>query len=270
MWLCIADAESRECFETWHPIEAVQRRAYLSLVASASLAGCSTGYVGPSGEENDGASDRDAVADIVAAGRPSTVCSEEINPDDIRPIVDPAVGTDWDGLDYDAKYGSLASERVVIGLTNGDRARAYPLDVLRYHEAVNGTFGGPVLVTYCSICRSGLVAVRRAGGETAQFAASGLLFQPPGEYADAAAYDDKSFGATTSEPGVEIRNAGNVVLYDDATRSYWSQLLARAICGPLAGQRMEIVPSTVARWGDWRTRHPETDVLLPPPYSTLG
>lgn len=240
------------------------------MVATTSLAGCSAGYVGPTESEDDAGNDRKEVASIVAAGRPSTVCSEKIDPDGIPPVIDPAFGSDWNGLDYDSKYASLDDRRVVIGLTDGDRARAYPIDVLRHHEAVNDTFDGPVLVTYCSICRSGLVTVRRAGGEVARFAASGLLFQPPDEYVDAVARDDKSFGATTSEPDVEIRNFGNVVLYDDATGSYWSQLLARAICGPLAGLKMKVLPSTVARWGDWRAAHPETVVLLPPPHSTLG
>lgn len=250
------------------PQSRYSRRAYLSLVATASLAGCTVGYAG--NERDTRERDREEVASIVAAGTPTTVCAETIDPGGIRPILDPAFGPNWDGLDYDPKYGSLGDERVVIGLTDGDRARAYPIDVLWYHEAVNDQFGGPVLVTYCAICRSGLVAVREAGGEVAQFAASGLLFQPPGEYAAAAELANTSFGATTTETDIGIRNSGNVVLYDDATESYWSQLLARAICGPLAGERMEIVPSTVATWGDWRAEHPDTEVLLPPPHSMLG
>lgn len=247
------------------------RRAFLSLLATGTLAGCTVGYVGSEHGETAGDARTDPeVASVVELGIPSTVCSEEIDPGGIRPVIDPAFGPNWDGLEFDAKYGDLDDESVVIGLTDGDRARAYPIDVLWYHEAVNDTFGGPVLVTYCSICRSGLVAVRKAGGEVAQFAASGLLFQPPGEYAAAAELANETFGATRDDADVGVRNSGNVVLYDDATESYWSQLLARAICGPLAGKRMEIVPSTVATWGDWRTDHPKTDVLLPPPHSTLG
>ena len=57
------------------------------------------------------------------------------------------------------------------------------------------------------------------------------------------------------------------MLADEQSGSYWSQLLARAICGPLEGTGLEILPSTVTTWGEWRRSHPETDVLLPPPYS---
>jgi hypothetical protein len=65
-----------------------------------------------------------------------------------------------------------------------------------------------------------------------------------------------------------VRAAGNLVMVDDATGSYWSQLLARAICGPRAGDSLRIRPSTLTTWGKWRATHPETELLLPPPYST--
>lgn len=241
----------------------MRRRAFLASLA-APLAGCSVGYQG-----GDSSGEKDEPRSMAELGYPSTVCSEPVQPEAIPPIVDPAFGTDWTGVDVDEKYDRLDDEAVVIGVREGDRARAYPVSVLWYHEAVNDTFGDPLLVTYCSICRSGLVARRVAGGEPATFAASGLLWVPPGEYAAAAELDNTTFGATTTNPDASVRVSGNVVLYDDRTRSYWSQLIGRAICGPLEGERFDVVPSTVARWGEWRDEHPETEVLLPPPESTL-
>lgn len=242
----------------------MQRRLFLAAVAMASTAGCAAGYQGRDGRR--AASGERPIAEL---GMPATVCSEPITPTSIRPVVEPAFGPDWAGVDA-AGYRPLVDESVVIGVTAGERARAYPVSVLWHHEAVNDTFGVPLLVTYCSNCRSGLVAARYAGGEPATFAASGLLWDPPGEYVGAAESAGTVFGATSRETDVPVRVSGNVVLYDDRTESYWSQLVGRAICGPLRGEVFEIIPSTVARWDEWRTTHPETEVLLPPPASVLG
>lgn len=260
----------------------MHRRAYLASAAVA-LAGCTTGYRGGDGDSrNTPAPSPDGEADIVSAGLPATLCEEEISPGGLHPIVDPAFGRDWSGVDADDRYNALTDATAVIGLTAGDRARAYPIPLVRFHEAVNdvfeprskarrtasdGDFDDPVLVTYCSICRSGMVAERRVGGEETRFAASGLLWRPPGEHTAARAEDDTVFGATDENPDARIRNSGNLVLYDEATESYWSQLLAKAVCGPRTGETLTALPSTVSTWGEWRADHPETEVLLPPPAS---
>lgn len=48
-------------------------------------------------------------------------------------------------------------------------ARAYPLRILNRHQVVNDAFGGPLLVTYCPLCGSGITAERTGGGETLPF-----------------------------------------------------------------------------------------------------
>jgi hypothetical protein len=242
---------------------------------------------------------------LAAVGRPATICESEPIPEfHVRPIVEPAFADDWSGVDPDPKYrletgtesgddgeratdddganaagggtdGGVGPERglppetTVIGLVAGDRARAYPLPVLWWHEVVNDAFGGPVLVTYCPICRSGVVAERRVAGEPTVFDVSGQLWQPPGEYAAASEADGTAFGASVDDPAAAIRRSGNLVLVDDATGSFWSQLLARAICGPRRGERLALRPATVTTWGAWRRDRPDTDVLLPPPRSGL-
>jgi hypothetical protein len=120
---------------------------------------------------------------------------------------------------------------------SGPSARAYPLALLNWHEVVNDTLGGPLLVTYCPICRSGLVARRTVDGEVTGFGVSGLLYRE------------------------------NLVLYDGATGSLWSQILATAIRGPETGETLEVLPSTLTTWGEWRGRFPDGEVLLPPPLS---
>jgi hypothetical protein len=53
----------------------------------------------------------------------------------------------------------------------------------------------------------------------------------------------------------------NVLLYDHQTESLWSQLMSKAISGPLVGQDLQQLPSSRMTWGQWRRLNPETRVL---------
>lgn len=240
--------------------------AALGTVGTVSLAGCTVGYVGRSRPRRD--IEPEAFAE---QGFPSTICEENLKPDLIGAIDDPVFASDWSDPRIPEKFlrtGGLTDDRQVVGIERGGTARAYPLAILRRNEVVNETFDVPVLVTYCPLCRSGLVARREVEGEPTTFGVSGLLWKPPDAYAAASEADGDVFVAGEGlgeDPS--IRNSGNLVLYDFATRSCWSQLAARAICGPLTGTDFEILPSTVATWGEWKAEYPETEVLLPPPIS---
>jgi hypothetical protein len=55
----------------------------------------------------------------------------------------------------------------------------------------------------------------------------------------------------------------NKLMYDHATKSFWSTLKGEPVVGPLVGkgiqlQREHVVTTT---WGDWKRLHPETTVL---------
>jgi hypothetical protein len=253
----------------------MKRRALLAAAGTAGLGGCLTGYRGTSagetgavfGERAPGNPDR-----VAESGIPATVCEEPPQRTDILAIDEPAFVEDWSGVDPAPRYRpdddrpGLPEDAVVIGLTDGDRARAYPLSVLWDHEVVNDRFGGPALVTYCPLCRSGLVAARRVAGAPTRFQVTGLLWKPPGAYGEASRERGRTFGVD-GDGATEAARNGNLVMVDDATGSYWSQFLGRVICGPQAGASLDIRPSTVATWGDWRRGHPGTDVLLPPPRS---
>ena len=264
----------------------MERRRFLAaLAAAAGLAGCSAGIGdspadggsvttraerSPSGPADP--SDDAATGGLAAQGIPATICSEPVQADPgIYALDDPAFASDWTGREIAPEYrrdGALPADETVVGLTADGRARAYPLSVLTIHEIVNDEFGGPVLVTYCPLCRSGLVADRVVDGTRTTFGVSGLLWRPERIQAADSVADGRAFGASGSAGAdAEVGVNGNLVMYDRATRSYWSQLLGRAICGPATGTDLSIRPSTVTTWGEWREAHPETDVLLPPPYS---
>jgi len=234
------------------PRRASSRRAYLAALASAGtvgLAGCTDQFLGEDGATTTSRGDRGTTVSGTAASaetREQTpvdrssvdlpVDRSELNrgaqKDGIPAITDPAFAADWSSVD-----APLPDDRDVIGVVREGRARAYPLAVLDWHEIVNDDFGGPLLVTYCPLCGSAMTAERTVGGEPTTFGVSGLLWN------------------------------SDLVMYDAATDSLWSQILATSIRGDRTGEELTLVPSTTTTWAEWRSEHPDTEVLLPPPES---
>jgi hypothetical protein len=159
--------------------------------------------------------------------------------DRIPAIVDPAFGPDWG--DLDAPNGTarplLPADAPVVGVERDGQARAYPLRILDWHEVVNDDLGGPLLVSYCVLCGSAVVAERRVSGQRPVFGVSGYLWR-----------DD-------------------LVLYDSVSASLWSQILATAVNGPLTGEQLSLVPASLTTWGAFQRANPGGEVLLPPPHS---
>ena len=61
----------------------------------------------------------------------------------------------------------LQPQEPVIIVTEGDEARAYPLQILIWHEIANDTIAGrPITVTFCPLCNTSLVFDRRVDGGT--------------------------------------------------------------------------------------------------------
>ena len=123
----------------------------------------------------------------------------------------------------------LADDSRVIGVARGDSARAYPIAILNWHEIVNDEIGGdPIVVTFCPLCGTGMV------------------FQTPGD--------------TTLGVSGLLYNS-DVLLYDPATESLWSQIKMEAISGKRLGEKLSLIPASHTSWSDWRKRHPDTLVL---------
>jgi len=120
----------------------------------------------------------------------------------------------------------------VLGVVHNGIAKAYPTLILDRHEVVNDHFGdAAIVVTYCPLCFSGMAFTVRFGSVELDFGVSGLLYN------------------------------SDVLLYDYATGSLWSQLLSKAISGPLKGAEIPAVPAAHTTWRDWKKRHPDTLVL---------
>lgn len=234
----------------------MRRRRFLATLSAlaSGVAGC-TGRFQPAPESDK------AIENVTGAdGNPSNICAREPRPERIPAIVGPAFDTDWSGIGQTLRDGTT-----VVGLERSGEARAYPLTVLRF-EIVNDHFDAPVLVTYCPLCSSGLTAIREVNGQATVFGNTSYTWQPPSGPGQTALDEDRVFGLS-GRGSVEPTNDPNLVMFDGATGSYWSQLLGQAICGPLTGETLTLIPSTVTTWSAWREAHPDTEVLLPPPPS---
>jgi hypothetical protein len=127
----------------------------------------------------------------------------------------------------------LEDSELVLGLNiNGD-IRAYPLQILVWHEIVNDNVGGlPVAVTYCPLCFTNQVFNRTMeDGQVLEFGTSGKLYN------------------------------SNLVMYDRTSKSLWSQAMAQGIVGKYAGVKLERIPFDVAYWKEWKQLYPESKVL---------
>jgi len=126
----------------------------------------------------------------------------------------------------------LQDQDYVLGLKLNSVTRAYPIKILNHHEIVNDTFGNQkILVTFCPLCGTGIAFEPEAKGKLLKFGVSGLLYN------------------------------SDMLLYDLETKSLWSQIQGKAISGPMRGALLRTLPITHTTWGDWRHRHPATQVL---------
>src|ERR671910_3787005 len=127
----------------------------------------------------------------------------------------------------------LEDSELVLGLNiNGD-IRAYPLQILVWHEIVNDVVGGkPVAITYCPLCFTNQVSSRTLNdGSIVEFGTSGKLYN------------------------------SNLVMYDRKSNSLWSQALGEGIVGDYSGIKLEKIPFDIAYWKEWKELYPESKVL---------
>ena len=126
----------------------------------------------------------------------------------------------------------IQPEEPVIALEINGEARAYPIQVLIWHEIATDTVGGvPVAVTFCPLCNTAIVFDRRVDGETRRFGVSGLLRE------------------------------SDLIMYDYTNASLWQQITGESIVGVDAGKRLEFIPSQVISWAQFQESFPDALVL---------
>lgn len=126
----------------------------------------------------------------------------------------------------------LEPREPVIRLRRGGEARAYPLQVIIWHEIVNDRMdGNPLTVTFCPLCNTAVAFERQADGRTLDFGTTGRL------------------------------RFSNLIMYDRQTESWWQQATGEAIAGELTGAELETIPAPIVSWKAFRSSHPDGQVL---------
>ena len=173
--------------------------------------------------------------------------SEDIKtlPDGTKYIVDPSLirggGPPKDGIPSidNPKFVSveeandwIQDNALVLALEYKSVERVYPLQIMIWHEIVNDVVAGdPLLITYCPLCGSGIAYERTIAGQEVEFGTSGKLYN------------------------------SNLVMYDRATDTYWTQIGGKAILGDLTGLELKGISLDTVEWGMWKAVHPDTEVL---------
>jgi hypothetical protein len=131
-----------------------------------------------------------------------------------------------------AEVDWLDPREPVIALNDAGQAKAYPLQILMWHEIVNDKLGElPVTVTFCPLCNAAIVFDRRVGDRILDFGTTGKL------------------------------RKSDLVMYDRQTESWWQQFTGTAIVGQLTGTVLQRVPAQIIAYQDFRTAFPDGQVL---------
>ncbi|MHC4265023.1 MAG: DUF3179 domain-containing protein [Planctomycetota bacterium] len=128
--------------------------------------------------------------------------------------------------------GWLNPREPVVSLVIDNHARAYPLQILMWHEMVNDEVGGvPVLVTFCPLCYTAIAFDRTIDEQVEVFGVSGLLRQ------------------------------SNLLMYDKGTESLWQQVTGQAVVGDLIGKQLKPLAAQIISFEQFKSAYPEGLVL---------
>ncbi len=134
----------------------------------------------------------------------------------------------------------LADAELIVAFRLGGDIRAYTHQVLDYHEIINDKFNDvDVSISYCPLTGSSMVWQGKSDASL-------------GTSVDRT---DKSFGVSG------LLYNSNLILYDRATDSNWSQMLMRSINGKRAKKIATQLASSEMSWGAWKKLYPDKPVL---------
>ena len=130
-----------------------------------------------------------------------------------------------------AGSNKVDSNRLVIGVSINGEAKAYPIQYLGYHHHIQDTVSGkPIMVTYCTVCRTGRVFEPIVNGKQEKFRLVGM-------------------------------DHFNAMLEDATTKSWWRQVTGEAITGELKGRQLPEVYSTQTSLADWLQLNPNSLIM---------
>jgi hypothetical protein len=127
----------------------------------------------------------------------------------------------------------VALDKLVIGVALNGEAKAYPIEIIGYHHQVQDTVGGtPVMITYCTVCRTGRAYSPIINGKKENFRLVGM-------------------------------DHFNAMFEDATTKSWWQQATGKAITGPMKGSQLMQIPSQQVTLAAWLREYPGSKILQP-------
>jgi len=134
-----------------------------------------------------------------------------------------------------ATENKVDSQRLVLGIVNNGEAKAYPIRFLGFHHQVQDTIGGkPMIITYCTVCRTGRVFEPVVDGKHEEFRLVGM-------------------------------DHFNAMFEDATTKSWWRQVNGEAITGELKGHQLPEVLSTQTSLAKWLQLNPNSLIMQEDP-----
>jgi uncharacterized integral membrane protein len=131
----------------------------------------------------------------------------------------------------DSLNNKIPLEKLILGIHMDNEARAYPIQLIAYHHQVLDTLAGqPIMVTYCSVCRSGRIFEPKVNGTPESFRLVGM-------------------------------DHFNAMFEDRGTASWWRQVNGEAIAGPLKGVQLPELMSEQTTLKQWLERYPKSLVM---------
>lgn len=126
----------------------------------------------------------------------------------------------------------LEEEDLVIIFEQGSNIRIYPHQILDWHEIINDKIGNTAYsITYCPLTGSAICWDRVIGGNETTFGVSGLLYN------------------------------SNLIPYDRATGSNWSQMLNKSINGVLISEQIVKYPIIETSWATAKNAYDNAEVV---------
>ena len=134
---------------------------------------------------------------------------------------------------FDITKNKIPTNKLVVGVTMNGVSKAYPIQLIGYHHQVRDTINQtPIMVTYCTVCRTGRVYSPIVNGKTETFRLVGM-------------------------------DHFNAMFEDATTKSWWRQSTGECIAGPLKGYQLTEIKSEQVSLSVWLRRHPNSLVLQP-------
>jgi hypothetical protein len=127
----------------------------------------------------------------------------------------------------------IPDNKLVIGVVIDSVASAYPIQLIGYHhQVVDNINGNPIMVTYCTVCRTGRIYSLMVNGKQESFRLVGM-------------------------------DHFNAMFEDATTKSWWRQSTGECIAGPLKGYKLQEIESDQLVLSSWARIHPNTKILQP-------